>query len=556
MSEAKKNRRWVVRAIVIFLIILGLLTFFSNTIMNATIPKVSAEYAAWGNLSFSNNASAPIDIDNKTEVKGIEGRKVEEVLLSDYDSVSPDTVVVKLVPIEESEELQGYEEQLEQLEREKEYESRTPSNNDYSSFTNSISSCELAVEQAEDQLEAAENKDSVIDEANDTIADLSVDAVSLQASVDAASATVEDIQTQISELNAQKDALLNKIEIFTTMGTPTPTPTPIDSEPIIPVPGSIEEVMVQLDDIDAQLELLESELSDAQSRLDSASADLAEVNLEIADCQAEIAEASLIPSVEECQNQLNQANSALSSAQTSYSNQLTMDGITADKEQDAYNDREEQIADLEEKIAELTESINITEITAGSYGYLLNVAVSKGDVLTEDAVIFNVIPDDAEAVASFTFSAEAVAGLSVGMELTSTESYWYEHVIITSIKPNPNNPRNERIVKCSIEADYIWPGEMITVIADRSNQNYDNIVPASAVNEDNAGTFVYILEESNTPLGQKFVVRRLNVTVENTDGTRTAISADELTNNRYQIVTRSEEPLQDGDRVRLADYSK
>ena len=59
-------------------------------------------------------------------------------------------------------------------------------------------------------------------------------------------------------------------------------------------------------------------------------------------------------------------------------------------------------------------------------------------------------------------------------------------------------------------------------------------------------------------LYDKYEVKRVSITVENTDGSLSAIkpsSDGESLLNEGMIVTRSEKPLHDGDRVRLEDYS-
>ena len=86
--ETKKNsRRWVIRAMGTFLVVLALLTFFSNTIMNATIPLVVTATAQRGNLSYTRSATGQLESDNKIEVKGLDGRTVDQVLHTNYDTV-------------------------------------------------------------------------------------------------------------------------------------------------------------------------------------------------------------------------------------------------------------------------------------------------------------------------------------------------------------------------------------------------------------------------------------------------------------------------------------
>ena len=47
----KNRRKTIIRIMVAFVAGLALLTFFSNTIMNLTIPKVMGEYATRDNLA-------------------------------------------------------------------------------------------------------------------------------------------------------------------------------------------------------------------------------------------------------------------------------------------------------------------------------------------------------------------------------------------------------------------------------------------------------------------------------------------------------------------------
>ena len=51
MEETKVSKReWVKTAAIIFLAILLVLTFFSNTIMNATLPEVAAQQIEGGTI--------------------------------------------------------------------------------------------------------------------------------------------------------------------------------------------------------------------------------------------------------------------------------------------------------------------------------------------------------------------------------------------------------------------------------------------------------------------------------------------------------------------------
>ncbi|MBP6873253.1 MAG: hypothetical protein KBC52_01090 [Clostridia bacterium] len=552
MANFKKNRKWVIRAAVAFVLILGLLTFFSNTIMNATIPKVVVESAYRGNLSYTNSQTGTAKAEGVTEVKGIEGREIASVVLSNYDRVSPGDVILTLKPVTDTTALDTLEEQLLALQREAEYAARQPSTSvDYSVYLQAIVDAEAALAQANSTLSAAMNREATLTAAQGVINANSSTAIAQQAEVDAASASLEAINVEISQNQNQISVLDDRIAVFTTLGTPTPSPADPGVITPTPVAGSIEELCAQRQALVEENEILQANLADAQARLNNAASQLATTNTAIENANATIEAANSLPSVTSAQAAVNTANSALTAAREAYTNIQITTGIAADQAQDSVEDRNENIAELTEQIAELSETMEATEIRATAAGYIYGMTTAVGDVLVKDQVLLQIIPDNVSCTVSFTFEESVASNFSIGMEL-SVDSYWIDKVVIVSIKPDASDPRNKRTVKCSIEGN-VMPGEQITVVADRANSDYDCVVPSSAVYEDNSGTFIYVVEQTSTVLGDKCIVHRVKVTVEATDGARTAISGENI--EGAQIVVRSEKPLHDGDRVRLTDYS-
>lgn len=552
MANFKKNRKWVIRAAVAFVLILGLLTFFSNTIMNATIPKVVVERAYRGNLSYTNSQTGTAKAEGVTEVKGIEGREIASVVLSNYDRVSPGDVILTLKPVTDTTALDTLEEQLLALQREAEYAARQPSTSvDYSVYLQAIVDAEAALAQANSTLSAAMNREATLTAAQGVINANSSTAIAQQAEVDAASASLEAINVEISQNQNQISVLDDRIAVFTTLGTPTPSPADPGVITPTPVAGSIEELCAQRQALVEENEILQANLADAQARLNNAASQLATTNTAIENANATIEAVNSLPSVTSAQAAVNTANSALTAAREAYTNIQITTGITADQAQDSVEDRNENIAELTEQIAELSETMEATEIRATAAGYIYGMTTAVGDVLVKDQVLLQIIPDNVSCTVSFTFEESVASNFSIGMEL-SVDSYWIDKVVIVSIKPDASDPRNKRTVKCSIEGN-VMPGEQITVVADRANSDYDCVVPSSAVYEDNSGTFIYVVEQTSTVLGNKCIVHRVKVTVEATDGARTAISGENI--EGAQIVVRSEKPLHDGDRVRLTDYS-
>ncbi len=567
MAEGKTKRKWVVRAMISFVAILALLTFFSNTIMNATIPKVMGQNAVRGNLSYTNSETGRIEADLKTDVKSIAGREVDKVLVNNYTYVDAGDPVVSLKPLEDGtdESLEDLRDQLETAQRaQRDYEMSPSPDTSFTMEQQAITDAQTALDDANETLQDAQNRDSVISDAESTIDSYSAQVPGLQATVNAEAEIVSDYDDQIASLENDMNNI--EIELGILGGTVEPTPTPevtgttetsetASSESEDPNAARIAELQQQYADYQSQVEDLQTLRDAAQGRLDDASAELADAQTAISDAQAAITEAEALPSVSSAQAAVNRAQSSLTSAQTSLSNAQATANVTAAQTADAVSDRLELIEELEDKIAKAEEAANATEIVAPISGMVYAIAVTDGEKMEENKVIMIVIPENTTYSITFTFDTEVAQKFETGTELTPNDG-WVEKCTVMNIRPDETNPREKRIVKCSLTGFNIWPGTQLTVTADKTNQDYDHVIPSSAVGRDNSGTYVYVIIESSGPLGDKFVVRRLSVTVDATDGAMSAISCEnEEDLQQGMIVTRSEKPLHNGDRVRMEDYS-
>ena len=564
MAKGNTRRAKVVKAMIAFVAVLALLTFFSNTIMNLTIPKVMGTYASRGNLSYSNSARGTVTVDNQAEIKGIDGRVVDEVLVTGYDVVKKGDVILTLKTEEESEELKNKKDTLKQLERERAYEARQPKPyTDFGMYQDTINQAKTTLSEAKTTLNKVKNKSAEQKKYQNTIDEESVKVVSLEASVNAAAETIENIKSQIDEIDAKIAPLQSQIDVYVALGTPTPTPTPIpgtedpdDAGTPGPTPGPEMITLInKINQLKAEKKQLQTQLSSAQDRLDEAAGKLAECQGKIDKAQQGISDLAMLPSEQNAKNAVSAAQSALNSANKSYSDAKTEAGISADKAKDQINDRNEQIANLKKEIAELEEKAKIKDIKAPADGFIYNLAVSSGDTLTSKDVIGSVLPEnDRTCVVTFSFSSSTAQEIWVGQQLEVTSGFARSCTVVSK-KPDPENPRGNTLVKCVIDSDDSWPGEEITVNAGRGNSNYNCVVPSSAVNEDASGSFVYVIVGSSTPLGDKYVVKRVDVSVEATDGSASAIKGEGLDKYDIMIVIRSEKPLEDGQRVRLEDYA-
>ena len=606
MAKGSKRRVKVIKAMIAFVIILGLLTFFSNTIMNLTIPKVMGSYASRGNLSYSNSARGTITVDNQTEIKGLDGRTVDQVLVGNFDTVQEGDPIITLKSLEDSEELESKKASLKELERTAEYESRSPSDeDDFSSYYDTINMTKETLAEAKDTLSKVQNKSSVEAENKKIIDEESAKQVSLDATVKAAAETVEKIKKDIDAIDAAIVPLQSQIDVYVALGTPTPSPTPVpgtedadtpddsedntadatsdtstdtsadtsaDTSSTPSTPAStpknldadgldkdsptyeMDKLLFKINQYEEEKKALNLQLDSAQARLDEAAGELSACQGKISEAEQEIASLDSLPTEQAAKNAVTSAQNAVNKAQKALNDAYTRAGIDKDKAKDTIEERNKSIEKLKKEIAELEAQAKITEIKAPASGFVYNISVSTGDVLSAKGVIGYILPEQDRACSvTFEFTTAAAQNIWVGMPLEVTSGF-IEGCTVASIKPDPNNPRGSRQVKCYVDGSDAWPGEEITVNAGKGNDNYKCVVPASAVNQDNSNDFIYVIEGSSTPLGDKYIVRRVDVTVQATDGAASAISGEGLDKGDVMIVIRSEKPLEDGQRVRLEDY--
>ena len=115
MDTNVKRREWVKTVAIIFLAVLLVLTFFSNTIMNASLPEVATQQVTQGTINAKIRASGTIAANETYNVKLTQTRKIESVKCKVGQEVSAGDVLFVL-EAQESDELKTAKTDLETLE--------------------------------------------------------------------------------------------------------------------------------------------------------------------------------------------------------------------------------------------------------------------------------------------------------------------------------------------------------------------------------------------------------------------------------------------------------
>ena len=152
MQEKPKNRDWVKNAAIIFLAVLLVLTFFSNTIMNRSLPEVATQEVTNGSIVARVRGTGTVTANSNTQVKMEKTRVIRSVLVKVGQQVEAGDVLFTLGE-GSSEEIEAAETALRNLQASY---NRTAASMPYHNYTTEERKLKLLEEQLK---EAKENLD-------------------------------------------------------------------------------------------------------------------------------------------------------------------------------------------------------------------------------------------------------------------------------------------------------------------------------------------------------------------------------------------------------------
>ncbi len=552
MKEKSTKKEWIKTFAIIFLAVLLVLTFFSNTIQNYSLPEVAAQYTSSGSITNKVRGQGTVETADPYSVVYKQSRKIESVSVKVGDAVEKgDTLYV--LEAGKSDELAEAENTLESLESA--YRKTIISGFVTSSVTNSVengTATDITTIQA--KVDALQKKIDAYKAEQETLNN----QINLWTY-----GTVSDL-TEIKSLEEAKDNLsawktqdaINNVELANAQSALTSAQSTYDS-----ARDAYNEYLDAVnnnsisgnDETDSKLkktcESAESALNTAKSNADSKQNAVNNSTAQIAYYTELVSTRQQVidDKLTELNNKLKVSEANLTKVQTELTDYVASATTALD-----LSDQLEAIEKQKEKVNELTASEGGTEITAPVSGTVLTMAYVSGETTTSGETVATIQVAGKGFTLSMNVTNEQAALLTVGDEAEVTNSWWYTdvHARIQSIRPNPSAPSSGKVVTFEIEGD-VTNGQSLSLTVGKRTSNYDNIVPTSAIREDNNGKFVYKVVSKSTPLGNRYTVERVDVTVLAEDDTQSAISGA-LEGYEY-IVTTSSKPLTDGQQIRLKD---
>lgn len=543
---SSKKREWIKNIAIIFLAVMLVLTFFSNTIMNYSLPQVSTEAITSGSIKNQVRGKGIIELVDPYNVTVNETRTISSVHVSEGDYVEIGDVIYSLKG-EESEELEEAKAELKAAETEYlknvlagNYTPNAGTDIDLAAIQKALAALDATIQNAENNKVAHENLKAeyerqlkALGEYNNDTSELSKQVAAAQLDVDNKQAAVDSIRTKYKntyggEIDENYIALKAAYDAAIEAGN-----TPSDEEK------------------------MGNEYAQALDKLAKANKTLAEkkYNLEVAGYNTDPnagKKKELNNAIANEEYQILIWEKALKDAEDNKSEYVAE--MTGKIDAAAAT---EKINALQEKIAKLEKDALGSEITAPVAGKIVMVGKTAGESTEPKETVCTIQVEGKGYRTSISVEARAAATVRVGDTVTIEDYYlWGVTANLVAIQPDKDDPKNKKLLVFDLLGEDLVPGASISLSVGDMNSNYNLTVPKSALHQDNKGDYILILESKAVPFGTRYLTKRVDVTqIYATDDFRAAIEANVEPWGVYAI-TNSTRPLKSGEQVRLAEEAK
>lgn len=574
-ENGTKKREWVKNAAIVFLTILLILTFFSNTIQNYSLPEVATQYVESGSITAKIRGMGVVESGDPYSVKidQSEVREVTSVEVRVGDKVEKGQVICYLVegdskPLEDARNtLKDKQDALDRAQNAFEQALLTSNYDvsviqgagntaDVTTYLKQIYAAENAVTAAEQEVKNAQAK---VDEWDLKIRNLEDQKkISQHNSADVTNETkaVNEAQAALDEIDRN---LITAENWLTTLKAQIAQ----EEDRLATVSGGDSSVLDNLNaqrltanqnviSLQSQQRNAKQNLSNAQAALDAkkatvnVEATLNNLNQQIAAAEAEKNKANdVVKQKEEILN-INKTNQSELIANISAT--YNLGGL-----RDAITNAQEELSLAQSEVDKLEQKTMSNEVTAPISGTITALNVKSGNEVSSDGVVATMQPEGKGYTMSFTVTNQQATRLSVGDPAELVNAWRYDDIQVTlaSIKPDPNNPGQSKQLTFDVTGESVIAGQSLNVSVGQKSANYDMTVPNSAIREDSNGKFILVINSKSSPIGTRYFASRVDVEVLASDDTRSAISGG-IEYYAY-VITTSTKPVEAGKQVRLSN---
>ena len=599
-AEKHRNRReWVKNIIIVFLLIMLVLTFFSNTIMNYSLPEVSVARISRNKVSKAYSLDLMVEANKKYTVTADENREIKRVAVRKGQEIKEGQTLFYLEEPGESTEAKTLQDSID-LEKAAYEKSLITASPDNFALAQAVEVARDKLNQAIDaknnapsepsvdpQQQAKERAEKAVLESDlqkittkeyaslssDTLSKLSAELETYenaeaectkystliqQAGAENGTKTMErGIETQKLQLEQKKSDLAAatedtvKNELAKEIAT-LELNLKYAEEDFKAVSEAIENLKKAGNDRDEAKKAFEKKVADVTTELNAKIASLgSSENGEISpglDMSSSSSYSSALSGTVDYDANIRAAQYELDSAINALEQKRKTDSVTDAQTQVDLDAQKKKIDKLEEQLAKLLAKQTENEIKSPVDGVVEMISFTSGQsfAVGEELMILNLSADG--FTASATVTSEQAKAVKKGTE-ARVENNDDVKVTVKNITKNKNDSSKFDLT-FTVEGDVVADQQIKAELGETASQ-FDKVVPKNAVKQDSSGKYVYAVRSKSTPLGNRYLAEKISVTVVAEDDTQCAVSGDFGDSADY-IITASSKPFSPGDQVRLA----
>lgn len=617
MTEQRvKNRGWVKNVAIIFLAVMLVLTFFSNTIMNASLPEAAVQYVQSGSITTQIRGTGTITAKEVYEVKTTTSRKVQSVLVTKEQEVKVGDVLLILAAGAgtETDELKtqletakySYQQKLinmsgggSEVTRAQEKLQEAIAARDAIAVNITAEDIELAKVRYETAKEYYQQLTYELEDAGgyveggkgDTLKELSdaVNAAQLEydsnciryknekyyiediLASEAARQLYKDKQAcaeAIADVFAASTGSLNDyfetyadstfaerkalgLEFYIFDGNASYI-TNLPSQALAEIAKGYNAIREARDALTKAQDAYNKAVESMQPQNEALNKQVTEAKREMDALEAEYKELSDKKTAYDTakDNVVSCENALQTLLKTSQLDNLELSKLA------------NEIAELEAKLEEQSGGEKDAEgnVTGGQIvsevnGIVKEINVTAGNNTDPATAVMTIEVPDRGYTVSMNVTNEQAQKVVIGDAAEISTGYWGSSGLsgkLVGIRNNTSAGQSGgKQLVFDVTGSDITSGTQVSVSIGQRSQNYDTIVPNSALRSDSNGSFVLVIVAKSSPLGNRFVATRVDVTELAKDDVNTAVSGGL---SAYDMVlTTATKPVEDGMLVRLPD---
>ncbi len=553
-----RKREIIKTILIIFLAVLLVLTFFSNTIMNKSLAEISTECASSGKLTERIRGSGMAESNQSYEVKTDGSKIIDKICIKTGQEIEKGTVLFT-IGTGESPELTEAENALSALELDYQ-KSLLVLPADYSSENQAIKNAQAdlnaaiakrnsAVENqgsAQAALERYNQNKAVLQQKTDEQAKLQSTVAAIDTD-DYAGAAVEYtgnlpvLYSSVVSAEADYNAAFQLYSQLVSEGRDASA-----------AKADADSKAAQRDSVKGAYEAEKSTIRDSLvNQMMNVNQEINSISAEITAYESSQAGGGAAMTIDELNADIDAKQRALEELVIALEKTKKENNITS---QISNLDVEAKKAEVEKQkavVEKLKKECETTEIKSEYSGIVASVNIKPGDTTVPEEPLAVIDISSEGYRVQITVDGEKAKKVKVGTEAEVVNNWGGEvKAVLAEIKNDTISGSKNRILVFDVTGD-VDSGTNIDLSIPCGSGNYDVIVPKSAVYEDKNGKFVLTVRSKSSPLGNRYFAERVNVEVLASDETSSAVSGD-ISMSDY-VITAASAPVKPNDQVRMKD---